>query len=525
MTDLFNGKYRQESLLGRGAFSEVWKVTDVQTGVVQALKIYAPSTAMEDDGIEMMKHEFALMANASHQNLLRPLYFDIYEQRPFLVLSYCKNGNIKKRVGHFTERDAWKLLKDAASGLAYLHEMEPPVIHQDIKPENILIADNGSYMLTDFGVSTKAKSMSQLSNDDKVFQSAGTFPYMPPEKFTKNNLPILASDIWSLGVTVYEMLMGDLPFGEQGGLRQKLGADIPEIQGDYAPELREILVKCMANDPWERPKADELEKYAADYLNSTPTENPFKPRATVVPELRKTVAAEPPKPVVTELRETVAAEPPKPVVPEPPRPLEPELRETVAVESYEEEAAPEQRGLWKYLVAAIVVICVCIAGYLLLSPSGADSDESVPAEPVPAVSEPAATTEEPAVAPEPEPEVAPEPVSEPVPTPAPKVETTTPKAATTTPAPKAEPVPHPQADKPRGGQLSYGAWSGTVSSGKPIGTGTLTLTSSAKIRCSNGKTISVQAGDKIKNADFDEYGALVTGTWIKTDGQTETIFP
>ena len=136
------------------------------------------------------------------------------------MLSYCKNGNIKNKVGHFSERDAWKLLKDAASGLAYLHEMDPPVIHQDIKPENILIADNGSYMLTDFGVSTKAKSnMSQLSNEDKVFQSAGTFPYMPPEKFSKNTLPILASDIWSLGVTAYEMLMGDLPFGEQGGLR------------------------------------------------------------------------------------------------------------------------------------------------------------------------------------------------------------------------------------------------------------------------------------------------------------------
>lgn len=279
--ELFNGKYRQELLIGRGAFSEVWKVTDVQTGVTQVLKIYTPSATMGDNGVEMMKHEFALMANTNHQNLLRPLYFDICDGRPFLVLSYCKNGNISSRVGRFTERDAWKLLRDAASALAYLHEQTPPIVHQDIKPANILIADNGSYMLTDFGVSTKAKSsMTQETDEEKMLQSAGTFPYMPPEKFTNNNLPIMASDVWSLGATVYEMLTGQLPFGNDGGLLQRMGNDIPELTGDYSTELKDIVKECLAAEPWKRPKTEELEQKAVAMLEQQPTLKPFDTKET-----------------------------------------------------------------------------------------------------------------------------------------------------------------------------------------------------------------------------------------------------
>ena len=283
--ELFNGKYQQELLIGRGAFSEVWKVTDVQTGVKQVLKIYTPSAAMGDNGMEMMKHEFALMANTNHQNLLRPLYFDVCDNRPYLVLSYCKNGNISSKVGRFSERDAWKLLRDAASALAYLHEQTPPIVHQDIKPANILIADNGSYMLTDFGVSTKAKTtMAQESDEEKMLQSAGTFPYMPPEKFTDNNLPIMASDIWSLGATTFEMLTGQLPFGNDGGLLQRMGNEVPDLPGDYSQDLKDTIKNCMASEPWLRPKAEDLENTAVQMLSTMPTLQPFQKTTTPAPE-------------------------------------------------------------------------------------------------------------------------------------------------------------------------------------------------------------------------------------------------
>lgn len=125
-----------------------------------------------------------------------------------------------KLVGKFSEQDAWRLLRDVASGLAWLHAMNPPVIHQDIKPDNIMVADNGDFMITDFGVSTHLRSTLRKSLSS-AFSSAGTVAYMAPERFGKDNTPIMANDIYSLGATVFEMLSGDTPFGDDGGLVQK----------------------------------------------------------------------------------------------------------------------------------------------------------------------------------------------------------------------------------------------------------------------------------------------------------------
>lgn len=272
--EIFDGRYEQEKLLGQGAFSEVWKVKDTQTGVALALKIYNPTTGMDESGTEMLTHEFALMVNASHKNLLRPLFFATCDKRPYLILPFCEQGNIGKMIGRMTEEEAWKLLRDCASALHYLHSMNPPILHQDIKPANILLSDNGDYMLTDFGVSTQVKqSLSRVSNQEKELLSAGTISYMAPERFSRNNLPIMANDIYSLGSTVYEMLSGDLPFGNDGGLLQKKGADIPELPGDFSLLLKRTLEKCLEAEPWARPTAGRLEEIANEALKHPETRN------------------------------------------------------------------------------------------------------------------------------------------------------------------------------------------------------------------------------------------------------------
>ncbi len=272
--EIFDGRYEQEKLLGQGAFSEVWKVKDTQTGVALALKIYNPTTGMDESGNEMLTHEFALMVNANHKNLLRPLFFATCDKRPYLILPYCEKGNIGKMIGKMTEEEAWKLIRDCASALDYLHAMNPPILHQDIKPANILLSDNGDYMLTDFGVSTQAKqSLSRVSNQEKELLSAGTISYMAPERFSRNNLPIMANDIYSLGSTVFEMLSGDLPFGNDGGLLQKKGAEIPELPGNFSPLLKRTLEKCLEEEPWARPTAGRLEDIANDALKHPETRN------------------------------------------------------------------------------------------------------------------------------------------------------------------------------------------------------------------------------------------------------------
>lgn len=124
-----------------------------------------------------------------------------------------------------------------------------------------MVGENGDFMITDFGVSTHVKSTLRKSMS-AAFSSAGTIAYMAPERFSKDNTPIMANDIYSLGATVYEMLTGDTPFGDDGGLIQMKGAEVPELKGDFSPQLKEVIARCLRTNPWERPTAEQLEEYA-----------------------------------------------------------------------------------------------------------------------------------------------------------------------------------------------------------------------------------------------------------------------
>ncbi|MCK9303405.1 MAG: serine/threonine-protein kinase [Bacteroidales bacterium] len=263
---LFANRYRLLKRLGSGAFSEVWKAEDVEAGnLVVAIKIYAPDKGMDEDGVKIFSQEFAIVFNVSHQNLLRPNYFDKNNGSPFLVLPFCENGSALKLIGNNpTEEEVVRFLHDVSAGLAYLHKQNPPIIHQDIKPDNILIDINGDYKLTDFGISTRIRSTLRRSVGNA--HSAGTMAYMAPERFGEHNQPVKASDIWSLGATVYEIMCEDAPFGELGGVSLKSGAEIPEVKGNYSPELKQLVENCLAKDPWNRPTAEEIRKKTELYL-------------------------------------------------------------------------------------------------------------------------------------------------------------------------------------------------------------------------------------------------------------------
>lgn len=562
MEELFNNRYRKELLIGRGAFSEVWKVTDVLTGVTQALKIYSPSAAMDDDGIEMMIHEFALMANVNHQNLLHPLSFDICDSRPYLVLPFCKNGNINKRIGKFSEKEAWELLRDASNALAYLHALEPPIIHQDIKPANILISDIGSYMLTDFGVSTKAKStLSRISTEDKSRLSAGTLSYMAPEKFSSNNLPIMANDIFSLGSTVYEMLTGYLPFGNEGGLLQKMGADIPELQGDYSADLKAVLKECLAKEPWDRPSAKDLAKFATNILEGKP--NAFRtedliphplqttPQAMSEPVIEPELAIEPtpiiePAPILEPVIEPQPTPVPEPVIEREPTP-EPVIEQEPVLNDYTDKG---NNGKRFFFMAAIFVVLLCagVSAWWLLgknssvdkpalekeTPSVSTGLDSITAEPAVDYSAESAdavlanqnekqTNTDTEVKNERE-----ERKDESGSVTANVVEE---KFAATSQNNRDKSKENSDNDLPEkrqkthGGSLSYGSWTGSVSDGKPVGIGTLTVSSPHVILCNNGSRLNTEPGDKITNAEFNDNGILYQGTWVKSNGESKTILP
>ena len=275
MEEIINGKYSLETWLGGGSFSDVWKASDIQVpGVVKAIKIYKPTAQTESLGREIMMGEYGIMANTNHPNLLRPDYFDYcrggkYDGRPFLVLSFCERGNIKSLMGKFSESDAWHLLRDIASALDYLHSQNPPILHQDIKPENILIGSNGEYILTDFGVSVKVKPHQDFSDKSVVERaklSAGTLTYMAPERFQKNQKPLLSNDVWALGATIYEMLAGFPPF-ELGGSNQRNGDEIQPLDNKYSETLRNTILETMVQDTSKRPQAKILVEKADKALD------------------------------------------------------------------------------------------------------------------------------------------------------------------------------------------------------------------------------------------------------------------
>ncbi len=253
----FDNRYLLKKRLGEGAFGEVWLCEDTAVNNLSvAVKIYL---YMNEAGIDDFKKEYSLAFNLHHGNLLHINYFGVCDRRPYLVMPYCPNGSTSKYKGVMDEDMAWRFIRDVASGLSCLHEEEPPMIHQDIKPDNVLIDERGNFLISDFGISKTLRS----TISQKGF--SGTIPYSGPERFGKNAVLVRNSDIWSLGASIYELMDGNLPFGEYGGMVQK-SMEYEKISRPCSDELQNLIYTCLSIETWDRPSADKLADYAADYI-------------------------------------------------------------------------------------------------------------------------------------------------------------------------------------------------------------------------------------------------------------------
>ena len=148
--DIFDDRYTLEKLIGVGGFADVWKAVDNTTHSIVALKIY---TNLDDDGINDLSEEYTRMQNLNHTNILKADHFDRDGNIPYLVMKFCGGGSLDKKIGRMENEEVLKVIKDMASGLSYLHQCN--IVHQDIKPANILIDDSSGtpvYVLSDFGI-------------------------------------------------------------------------------------------------------------------------------------------------------------------------------------------------------------------------------------------------------------------------------------------------------------------------------------------------------------------------------------
>jgi len=265
---IFDSRYELLKFLGEGGFAEVWLAKDSLTETEVAVKIFVPDGGLNDEIIGSFKKEFAITLNLNHSHLLKYLHFDIYNKSPYLVMKYCSNGTLFKKIGNnLGEADVAKIMFQIGSALEYLHEMG--VAHQDIKPENILTDEHGTYLLSDFGISIKTRNtLNRFTKQATEKSSYGSPPYAPPEKYGKNPKQNLeAGDIFALGVMLYEICEGDLPWGGQGGIALIKGAEVPEIDNpEFTNLFKQLINRCMSVNPADRPTAAELKSKAEFYL-------------------------------------------------------------------------------------------------------------------------------------------------------------------------------------------------------------------------------------------------------------------
>jgi serine/threonine protein kinase len=285
INEIIKDRYQLLKFLGNGSFGEVWLVHDKFTDRDVALKIYL---SVDPSGIDEFQREYSNSVDIASPFLLTPDYFDVYNRRPFLVMKYCENGSSSKLAGKITEEQLWQFIHDVASGLSVLHSQSDPIVHQDIKPDNILIDRQGHFLITDFGISKRLRATMRRQSKRDV--SSGAMPYMAPERFESNPKLTTASDIWSLGASIYELATGELPFSGFGGSMQRNGAEIPSLPTIYSTSLNNIMQSCLAVNKEDRPSANEICDASKNRIYNVHIKN-------------KTIDAEMSKPISTEKEE------------------------------------------------------------------------------------------------------------------------------------------------------------------------------------------------------------------------------
>ena len=260
--DIFGDRYTLEKLMGSGGFADVWKAKDKVTNSSIALKIY---TNLDDDGINDLASEYTRMQNLNHTNILKADYFARWGNIPYLVMKVCDGGSLSKKVGCMDDSEIFRVIQDIAEGLSYLHKNK--IVHQDIKPANILIDIQGErpiYMLSDFGISSKTKTRlsHSVNMNNKNQGTSMTEAYAPPEKFSskrEERKPDRKGDIFSFGISLYELACGNLPFDDLSTGRELLHSDVEVDFSEIKNEkLKRIIQLCMQPDKDNRPTAIEL---------------------------------------------------------------------------------------------------------------------------------------------------------------------------------------------------------------------------------------------------------------------------
>ena len=246
------GHYRIIALLGRGGMADVYRAEDERLGREVALKAVPPEFARDPERIERFEREVRAAARLSHPNIVTVHDFGRGEGHHFYTMALMPGGDLKARIRANPEgmppAEARAVTVAVARALDYAHQQG--FVHRDVKPENILFWQDGTPQLTDFGI---ARAMSEGTRMTATGMSIGSPHYMSPEQ--ARGLEVDGrSDLYSLGVVLYEMLTGRLPFDARDTLAvalSHLNDPVPELPPALAG-WQPLLDRLLAKSPEER---------------------------------------------------------------------------------------------------------------------------------------------------------------------------------------------------------------------------------------------------------------------------------
>jgi serine/threonine protein kinase len=248
------GPYRILEKIGQGGMGVVYKAVHTQLEQEVAIKVPAPEYAQDPSMRERFIAEAKLQAKLSHPHVVNVFNYLQDESNVFLVMEYIKGPTLEQRlatIGRIPPQEALLICQDVLAALCFMHSRG--VIHRDIKPGNIMFTDTGVVKVTDFGIAKVAGEKGRT----KTAMQIGTLCYMSPEQIQGKPAGV-ASDLYTLGVTLYQMVTGKLPFhgdSEYSIMRAHIEeAPAPpwEIQAHISPGLGRVILKAIEKKPEHR---------------------------------------------------------------------------------------------------------------------------------------------------------------------------------------------------------------------------------------------------------------------------------
>ncbi|HWZ33558.1 MAG TPA: serine/threonine-protein kinase [Bryobacteraceae bacterium] len=240
------GRYRIIALLGRGGMGEVYRADDLTLGQQVALKFLPAVVANNPNAVDRFRNEVRIARRVSHPNVCRVYDLGEIDGHLFLSMEYVDGedlGSLLRRIGRLPADKALEIARKLCAGLAAAHEKG--VLHRDLKPANVMLDGRGQVLLTDFGLAGLADQIegAEVRN--------GTPAYMAPEQLSGKEVTV-KSDLYSLGLVIYEILTGKRPF-DSLDRRESTPTNPSTLVKDLDPRVERAVMRCLEADPEKRP--------------------------------------------------------------------------------------------------------------------------------------------------------------------------------------------------------------------------------------------------------------------------------